>query len=144
MLDMERVVADASVIVKFFVNEEYTERALALRDAYISKQLELSEPSLMIYEVLNAVRFSKRNFTREELNMILRSMHEYEFNITEINYDLSVKITEISTKYRISIYDATYVALAEKTKSKLYTSDSKLIKAVNLHFIKHIKDFSIV
>jgi predicted nucleic acid-binding protein len=141
---MERVVADASVIVKFFVNEEYTERALALRDAYISNQLELSEPSLMIYEVLNAVRFSKRNFTREELNMILRSMHEYEFNITEINYDLSVKITEISTKYRISIYDATYVALAEKTKSKLYTSDSKLIKAVNLHFIKHIKDFSIV
>jgi predicted nucleic acid-binding protein len=107
---MERVVADASVIVKFFVNEEYTERALALRDAYISNQLELSEPSLMIYEVLNAVRFSKRNFTREELNMILRSMHEYEFNITEINYDLSVKITEISTKYRISIYDATYVA----------------------------------
>lgn len=141
---MDRVVADSSVIVKLFINEEYTDHALALRDAYISNEITLSEPSLMIYEVLNAIRYTKmQKFTQEELGIIIKSMHEYEFNITEIDYGLAIKIMEISTKYNISVYDATYIALAEVTGSKLYTADDKLIKAVGLHFIRHIKDFRI-
>lgn len=142
MLDMDRIVADASVMVKLFVNEEYTEQAVALRDAYIADEILFSEPSLMIYEVLNAIRYSKtQRFTSEEFNMILRSLHEYEFNITEIDYGMALKIKDISLKYDISIYDATYIALAETTNSILYTADARLIKAVGLRFVKHIKDF---
>lgn len=138
----QRIVADANVLVKIFLNEEYSDQAIALRDAYVSGRIIVSEPSLVIYEVLNVIRYTKvLQLTFEQFKMIIQSLHQYQISFTEIDYDLAVKIAEISLKHRISIYDATYIGLAEMTGSTLYTADSKLIRAVGLRFVKHIKDF---
>ncbi len=141
---MERIVADASVLVKIFLNEEYSDKAVALRDAYVSGHITISEPSLVIYEILNVIRYTKAlQITLEQFKMVIQSLHQYRIGITEINDDLAIKIVEASLKHKISIYDATYIALAEMTKSTLYTADTKLIKAVGLQFVKHIKDFRV-
>jgi len=50
------VVADASVMVKWFVDEIYSENARKLRDEYINGTLEIIAPELMPYEVLNALK----------------------------------------------------------------------------------------
>ncbi len=39
------------------------------------------------------------------------------------------------------IYDASYIALAEELKAKLYTADEKLIRKANIDFVKHISEF---
>ena len=53
---MERIVVDASVVVKWFVPEKDTGKALKLRDLYIRGDVELLSPTLLYYEVSNALR----------------------------------------------------------------------------------------
>ncbi len=53
---MEAVV-DASVVVKWLVEEEGSERALRLRDRYIDGKIEIIAPELITFEVLNALRY---------------------------------------------------------------------------------------
>ena len=50
------VVIDASVIVKWFVAEKGSDYALKLRDMYISGEIKIAAPELLLYEVLNAVQ----------------------------------------------------------------------------------------
>jgi predicted nucleic acid-binding protein len=52
----EVVVADAPVVVKWFVEEEHTGDALRLRDDYVDRVVDVASPDLMPYEVLNALR----------------------------------------------------------------------------------------
>jgi len=50
-------VLDASVLIKWFSNEEYTDRALKLRDDFLQGYTELVVPDLLLYEVSNALRW---------------------------------------------------------------------------------------
>ncbi len=63
----------ASLMVKWFVDEIYSENARKLRDEYINGTLEIIAPELMPYEVLNALKYTKL-FTKNELIMIARSL----------------------------------------------------------------------
>ncbi len=66
---MERIVADASVIVKWFVDEVHSEKARELRDEYINGSVEILAPELMPYEVLNALKYTGL-FNLNELVMV--------------------------------------------------------------------------
>ncbi|MDD1745106.1 MAG: type II toxin-antitoxin system VapC family toxin [Candidatus Methanoperedens sp.] len=44
-------VLDASVVIKWFSEEEYTDRALKLRDDFFKGDIELVVPDLILYEV---------------------------------------------------------------------------------------------
>ncbi len=142
MSDMERVVADASVIAKFFVNEVHSEAAHRLRDSLISGNISLSEPSLLFYEVMNAMRYSKaRRFTVEELKVIANALENYNFAVFDLDAGLMERTIDVAAKHSISFYDAAYVALAINTDSELYTADEKLIRSAKLPRVIHIRDF---
>ena len=79
MADME-VVLDASVLVKWFVEEDASDKALMLRDKYIEGELVILAPELILYEVLNALYF-KRLFSREELREISEALEAYSFSL---------------------------------------------------------------
>ncbi len=139
---MEQIVADASVILKFFVKESDAESAEALRDAFISKEAEILIPSLLPYEVINGIRYSKaKRFSAAELKMVMQSIEEYGFIIFELNNEIAERAIEMLGEYKITFYDAVYVALADITKSIFYTADEKLIRSVKLPFIKHVREF---
>ena len=53
------VVVDASVVAKWYLEEEYTEKALKLRDMHVNGEIELTAPELLLFEVLNAIRYSR-------------------------------------------------------------------------------------
>ena len=63
------VVVDASIIVKWFVEEEGSDKSLKLRDRYIEGEIKLIAPELMIFEALNALYY-KRLFSEEELKQV--------------------------------------------------------------------------
>ncbi len=139
---MDQVVADASVITKWYKEEIYSPLAYALRDAVIARKTELIEPSLLIYEVLNALKYSKtKKYTTNELKDVADSLENFDFKIVHPAYPLLELAVEIATKYSLTIYDATYVALSESRKATLYTADGPLLDAVKKPFIKHIKDY---
>ena len=140
MNGMDQVVVDASVFAKLFIKEEYSENAYALRDAYIAKKVDIIVPSLFPYEVLNALKYSA-SYDEKELENLAEILDDYKLGIFNFNSNLGKRISSVATKYNITIYDASYVALAEMMNTLLYTADEKLIKKVGLSLIRHIKDF---
>ncbi len=144
MSDMEQpvVIADASVIIKFFINEKYSTDARRLRDAFVSDQIELVEPSLFAYEVINGIRYSRaKRFTPTEMKEVVDAIEEYAFPTLAMSESLASMAVDLTFKYKISLYDAVYVALANVMGATLYTADDKLISSVDSPFVRHIKSF---
>ena len=139
---MQDIIADASVIIKLFIKEEYTDAALEMINAYVSGDLTITIPSLLVYEVINAVKYSKsKKFNTEQIALIASTLENYAFTTVHPTQEVLKEAIRVSVKHDISIYDAVYVALASTRKATLYTADQKLIEATKLPFVKHIKTF---
>jgi predicted nucleic acid-binding protein len=138
---MALIVIDASVAVKFFLDEEYSATALSIRDSFIDGNETIAVPSIFAYEVLNALRYSN-DFSSAELESAGSAILDYGFSVHEMNSTFGRNMANAAKRYNISIYDASYVALASMLRSTMYTSNKKLVEAVKLPFVKHIKDFA--
>jgi len=137
---MEKVVADASVIAKWFVDEIYSDNARKLRDEFINGSVEILSPELMPYEVLNALKYTGL-FSKEEIVLIARALALYGFRLFPLTKNLAEKTAEIAMRRNTTVYDAAYIALAEEQNAQLFTADEKLIKSVDLDFVRHIREF---
>ena len=134
------VVADASVIVKWFVDEEYTDDALSLRKDYVDGNTDIACPDLLSYEVLNALRYNPE-LGEEHLKMAAEAMEKYNLWQYPVQGDLARLCIRNSFAYGISLYDSSYVSLAEHIDSMLYTADEKLLDKVGRNGkFKHISN----
>jgi len=122
---MEKVVVDASVVVKWFIEEKHSDKALEFRDRYINLEIELLAPELLPYEVLNALRYSKL-FTSQEMKNIAQAINLYGFKLYPLIGELAELTIEVAYANNLTIYDASYLALAIKNKTMVYTADKKL------------------
>ena len=129
-------VIDASVLVKWFLHEKEADRdrALALRDLHISRRSTLFIPQLALLEVLNAVRFSPKADEEDE-EMALETLEDLHLEIKANDVVLLRKANAISWGYKITIYDALYVGLAEQVGHPLITADEVMVKKLKGHSI---------
>jgi len=132
----KNIVIDASVIVKWFIDEKDSDKAEIIKEQFINEKFNLIIPSLLYYEVLNALKYSKL-FKLDELNLVGESIEKYGFNAVVIKDEIREKMVEIAFNHDISIYDASYIALAEKFSTQLVTADEKISKKLpkNLKFL---------
>ncbi|RLG37281.1 MAG: PIN domain nuclease, partial [Thermoproteota archaeon] len=128
------MVADASVIVKWYVVEEHREEALLLREDYVDGRVRIASPELMPFEVLNAVRYSRRDLSPKILREVARSLHLYGFDLWPLSGEYADLVVELSLSRGITIYDASYAALALHLDSPLYTADERLLRALGEDF----------
>ncbi len=126
----EPLVVDASVIVKWYVLEPDREEALRIREDYIDGRIELAAPALMPFEVLNAVRYSSDQLEAERLMDIAESLSLYGFRLYGLQGEYARLTAKIALERGITIYDASYIALAERLNTTLYTADEKLVEAM--------------
>ena len=141
---MENLIVDSSVIVKWYVMEERTEQALKLRDDYIEGKLTLSAPSLMLYEVLNAVKQAKKDISIKTLEAVAESLTLYGIRVHELLGELARLTVKTAIENEVSVYDAAYIALAKLSDTTLYTADEKLKESLRNEYQKyvaHIKDY---
>lgn len=133
-------VVDASVVVKWFVEEEYTDAALAVRDAYVDGAIELAAPSLLPYEVVNALRYSGA-FEETELTKVSTALTKYDIDL--VPYRRIDGIVETALETDATVYDAAYVTLAETRSEPLYTTDERLLEAVGSYSERsaHVRSF---
>ena len=129
-------VVDASVLVKWFLHEKEADRdrALALRDLHIAGRSTIFIPQLALLEVLNAVRFSPKA-DEEDGEMALETLHDLHPETKPPEVDLLRKANAIAWAYKITIYDALYVALAEQVGYPLITADEVMVKKLRGHSI---------
>ncbi|MEM4186383.1 MAG: type II toxin-antitoxin system VapC family toxin [Candidatus Caldarchaeum sp.] len=74
MAQAEKIVLDASVVVKWFTKEKYSMQALAVKTKYEAGEVDIVAPQLLIYEVVNALRYNPA-FGSDELR---RAVHDLE------------------------------------------------------------------
>ena len=126
-MEEQKAVADASIVAKWFLEEDFSDKARQLRDSFVTGKMTISVPSLLFYETLNALWHSGL-FREEELILAARALSRYGFDVWEPKGKTYEQSAMLSSKYDISIYDASYVALALNLKATLYTADSELIQ----------------
>ncbi|BAN90236.1 type II toxin-antitoxin system VapC family toxin [Aeropyrum camini] len=138
-----KVVVDASVAVKWFVEEEYTREALLLRESYLEGLVELIAPCLLPYEVLNALKYSAA-FGEDELKEIASALESLQIRLYSLEGNYAATTIEVAMRSGLTIYDASYIGLALVEKATLYTADEKLLKkAGSLGIAKHIRDYKV-
>jgi predicted nucleic acid-binding protein len=138
------IVADASVIVKWFVDEEHTKQALSLRRDYVAAKIDIACPNLLPYEVLNALRYNPE-LGEEHLKMAADAMEKYRLWHYPILGDLAKICLRNSFAHGISLYDSAYVSLAEYVDCTLYTADEQLLDKVGRNDrFQHISDYNSV
>ena len=117
---------DASVCAKWYLDEEYSDRARLLRDDFVKGQIAITVPSLLFYETLNALRYS-RAFDEKELPVAADSLSKYGFEVWEPRGEVYREAARLSLAQDITVYDAAYVALSEHLRALFYTVDKKLL-----------------
>ncbi len=129
-------VVDASVLVKWFLHhqEEDRIRAVALRDLHISGRSAIIIPQLALLEILNAIRFSSRG-KEEDAALVIEALQDLHLQVKPTDFDLLRKANAIGWAYKITIYDALYVALAEKEGYPLITADEVMVTNLKGHSI---------
>jgi predicted nucleic acid-binding protein len=129
-------VVDASVLVKWFLHQQEADRdrALALRELHISGRSTLFIPQFALLEILNVVRFSPKA-KEEDGELALEALQDLNLETKPPEADLLRKANAIAWAYKITIYDALYVALAEQVGYPLITSDEAMIRKLRGHSI---------
>jgi predicted nucleic acid-binding protein len=136
-------VVDASVVVKWFNQEEYTEPSLLMLDSYRAQKIDLIAPYLLIYEVANALRFNTE-FGEADVKESLAYLRKLQLDLKPVNETDMEKAVSIAFGLGLTIYDSIYVALAEKEDGELYTADGKILaKLTNKKKkVHHISEYS--
>jgi len=130
------VVLDTSVIVKWFIEEEGSERALVWLKKHLKREEIILVPSLFFYEIANVFRYNKRLPTGEILNL-LEELFRLNLKIEEVNPELIMRGVKLAREKDVNIYDAIFVVLAKIYQLSFYTADKKLYKKVkDLGFVK--------
>lgn len=124
---MIELVVDASVVVKWFIEENDSEKAILLRDMFIEGKVEFFIPSLLYFEVLNALKYSQL-FDSDELNDAGESLESYGLKVVAIKNELRKNMIKIALEHGLSIYDASYLGLSIGLDKLFCTADEKIIK----------------
>jgi len=127
-------VVDASVLVKWFMEEEDRDHALALRQLHTSRKSAIYVTELTFLEILSAIRYSPKS-NEEDGAEALHVLENLRLQVKPIDYDLLRKANAIAWAYKVTIYDALYVALAELLGYPLITADELMVKKLKGHSI---------
>jgi len=137
-------VIDASVVLKWFVSEDYSKEAEALREAYANGLIDLAAPSLLPYEVLNALKYSTA-FGEDELKEVAEVLDDLQITYYGLQKELAAKATEIAMRKGVTVYDSSYLALAHRLQTIVYTADERLIrKTSDTRLVEHIAKFNLL
>ena len=124
---MNRFVVGASVAIKWYFPENYTEEAERL----LKSGNELSAPDLLFSEIGNILwrRVTASECSRNTAFAILRELQSNFLQIWE-GFILSDEAFDLACRTKRSFYDSLYVALAVKTDCQMVTADLKLYNAL--------------
>ncbi len=126
MAKKDEYVVDSSVVTKWFLVEANSNQAIRLRDEFATGRLRLAVPTLLFYEVTNALRFSGV-FNETDLALAAKSLSKYRFEIWRPRGKLLELSAQLSLREDITVYDACYVALAKRLSTRLVTEDKELL-----------------
>lgn len=127
------LIIDSNVVAKWFFPEHLTEKALAVRDDWQIRAVELIAPELLLIEVCHVIRTKTRIqiITPDESKSTMQNLLSLEIPTVPI-YPLLVTANEFAIVFELTIYDALYLALAQELSGTLITADPWLYHSLSL------------
>lgn len=134
------VCVDASVILRYVLQPE-NESIQKLWKKWMAEEVNLAAPSLLFYEVTNALYQQQRNNILSAETIWETLELSLQLPITSVNEaNLHVKAREIAMRYNLpATYDAHYLALAEWMEIDLWTADLRLVNSLKPFKVKWVK-----
>lgn len=143
---MSTVIVDASIVLKWVLQEPDSHIAEALLAEWIDKETIILAPALLVYELTNSLyrKASKGEITFEEVELSLRKilLTGLELDFSE-DPNLSLKAVELAKRFDLpATYDSHYLALAQREGCELWTTDIKLLRALRgqLSWVRRLDD----
>lgn len=123
MNKLSKLVIDASIAIKWVVEEEGTESALALR-----RQATLIAPDLLVPECVNILwkKAQRNELSRDEALFAARLLQSAEIELVP-SRALMVAATRLALELDYPAYDCLYLALAIENDCKFVTADERLV-----------------
>ena len=128
-----RCVLDASVGIKLFVEEEFTDKVQRLFAKLAEDpQTEIHVPDLFYIECANILLKYTRRFDRplEDSLADIRDLNNLDLKITSTSELIEDALKLANTK-SLTAYDACYAVLAQKLELPLVTADAPMANAIN-------------
>jgi len=137
-------VVDASVGVKWFIEEDYSDNADKLLEDFANGRVELKAPKSFMQEFCNAIRkYVIRGLLDKKLAKdYINEMSKIPIDYIEIDWNITKKAYEKALELSITVYDATYIVIADMLGAVMVTADSRLYRQLKDHVkVLHIKDY---
>ena len=132
------IILDASVVVKWFSEEEYTEKALAIRERIRMGEERVIVPDLLLYELANALKYNP-SFDANDVSDALTSIFDMDLEIVTPIPEIINLAVALAFEYNITVYDAFYIALAKDLELTFITADRRLCERVRgLDYVEFI------
>jgi predicted nucleic acid-binding protein len=130
-----RLILDASVALKWVLNEDDSDLARELRADYLAGAYEFIVPDIFPAEIGHAlVRAERRGLIDVGEASLLATRILFILPDLYPNLDLISRAIDIASKHRVGVHDCVYVALAEQENIPLLTADRKLLDALRDKF----------
>lgn len=132
----ETLVIDASIAVKWVVEEEGTPLALGLRQSY-----RFAAPELLTVECANILwkKVQRGELSREEGKLAASLLERSDIELFGMR-GLLVKATELAMEIGHPAYDCIYICLALNRNWRFVTADERLIRVLNQRAPRAIAD----
>ena len=141
---MVRLVADASVLLKWFLpaeREAYADRADRLRQAHVDGTVTLCVPTLAEYELGNTLSRMK---PREDALADLVDLQALELRAEAMVGATLERAFDLVSRFGVTFYDASYHALALELGGTMVTADERYIsRTAEVGGIIHIRDWTL-
>jgi len=121
------LVIDASVVVKWFVEEDLADEAASL----LRRPPPLHAPDLIVAEATNAVwkKVVRGAITREQAEAFALSIPHSPLQLTPSLF-LHARALDIAIELRHPVYDCLYLACAERLGGRVVTADRTFLGKV--------------
>ena len=139
-MEKAKIVLDASVIVKWFNVEEYSEVALEIKRLYVEGLIDIVAPELLFYEVGNALKYNP-NFGEKDVKRALKALEDMQIELKALRGELISETIKVAFRHGLTLYDASYVALANLSNTICYTVDEEVIERISKENVKHLREF---
>lgn len=134
----KHVVVDSSIVIKWIFEESDSKVAKTLLAQWIDEDYVMVEPSLFACEMANVLHQNadKGALSMEEAKRSFIDIIDLDLEIeVSLLPELSIRAMEIARKYALNaVYDAHYLALAERKKCEFWTADVRLWRPVHKDF----------
>jgi predicted nucleic acid-binding protein len=122
----ETLIIDASVAIKWVVQEDDTDAALGLRS-----QFRFAAPELIVAECSNIIwkKVQHGGMGRNEAIMASRLLQRSDIEILPMR-SLLEETTALAIDLGHPAYDCVYLALARQRQARFVTADRRLLRAI--------------